>query len=695
MRGAPGSIEPGPHAQPYTLTHDQVCASPGGHPDTDTAPNAKFGPSPHTNRRSDGRRSEAAVFASAEYGTGRIWKEGLGVAARSAQIALLLTVVAGAFLSAFSRRMAAAPSLPWSFRNSTCAQFNAIAALASDPEWSTAPDAVLWRAMIGTTIAFTLIAAAVLDARTLYIDRDDTSLRWWMRPRPFSLKADLWTTFCTRTTVARIFFVYPGHTVYTRAQLTHVLATSLSISLLMVCIFEEAAQEACENVEAPRVTFWVTGLATVCGTMLTTSGRLAFKAADLYDGPARAIYRANKEVRYLALMGQSSNIGAQPSIDAPPKPVWLGRRLSGMPAPTTASAPDRPGSPPPSPPNACDKEHGHVQVRAAGEVYDKPACTGVKSAAKLFEAKAAGGERSKSSLQGWALRWPRRLKWQRRQTSDVVRRVKHLVDVEGRESDGNTLLAKQNGSLVSRLMHKRRGRKRLYGFRTRTLVLEPAQLVARVELPVIAYGFEVPAAKSENAEITFVPALRIGWALPQFGHGDPRRFTVRYAISSLPQGCPLGQVQAMVLNRRDRDAHTPVPPFALWFSPWLLVAWVYNAFLLWGSYFWLLNVYYTRVQMDAIGTSHGSSAVNNAAYAHGVAAGFAWSASYSVVLVDACKVFCLCLTSYPALKSFGISKHVEGEQSRGQDRQHMRKIRAQKLIRRVLRRFHKLLDLLG
>ena len=59
-------------------------------------------------------------------------------------------------------------------------------------------------------------------------------------------------------------------------------------SALLVCLFTGRDEEAC-SVVADAVAL----LASIIGSVVTTAGRLAFKAASL-GGPARAIYAANK-----------------------------------------------------------------------------------------------------------------------------------------------------------------------------------------------------------------------------------------------------------------------------------------------------------------------------------------------------------------------------------------------------------------
>lgn len=548
-----------------------------------------------------------------------------------------------------------------------------------------------------------LLGVAVFDARTLYLDREDDSLRWWMRPRAFSFRTDLWVTFCTRTMVMRIFFVFPGHTIYTRAQLAHVFASSLSLSFLMVCIFEGRTDEGCTG----GVSLAAAGLATLVGSLLTTSGRLAFKAADLY-GPARAIYRANKEVRRLALLQQADS--ARPDSvalsDAPSSP----RSLPSSQGTTSGRhSSSEPSSPPPSPPPSDEEAPTMRELNASGcgEVDAGRACAGVRAAVRALEAPHARGQPSAPSGHWHAIMTRARRLLERsprpgvavpsRRAADTQRLVSPRPPAEGTKHAPSRLTT---WLMASPLFPRR---KREYGFRTRTLELKAGQLATRVTPPVIAYGFELPGRGDEAAAV-FIPALRIGWASPRLFDRflNVRRFTVRYAIRSLPEGMPLRQVNGDVVlseELRGGGGGARSPPFALLFSPWLALAWAYNSLLLWGSYLWLLKVYRTR-SMQMLDADDRWTLYNDA-YQRGVIASFVASTFYSVFLVDACKVACLCLTTDPALRSFGVADVFDelGADARPSTSKspagRVLLLRLKQVARKAARRMHKLLDVLG
>ena len=141
--------------------------------------------------------------------------------------------------------------------------------------------------------ALLLLLASALDARTLYVHVSHDALPDWLRPRPFTFGGEFLFNLRTRTTVLRVANVHNGHTVYTRAQLFHVLATTLMSSALSVSLFFGREGENC-SLAAELVAL----AAIVFSSLTATLGRLAFKFARLYKGSIhRRIYYANKKAR--------------------------------------------------------------------------------------------------------------------------------------------------------------------------------------------------------------------------------------------------------------------------------------------------------------------------------------------------------------------------------------------------------------
>ena len=153
--------------------------------------------------------------------------------------------------------------------------------------------------------ALILAIAVTFDARTVYVATTDPALPDWLRPRPFTFLGDLLATARTRTALLRLFFVHPGHTVYTRAQLVHVLMASLTASLLSIALFLGREEETC-SARAQLLAF----IALCFSSVVATLGRLAFKLADLKKGSfRRKLYYANKKSR-LDAKGGAASLGA-------------------------------------------------------------------------------------------------------------------------------------------------------------------------------------------------------------------------------------------------------------------------------------------------------------------------------------------------------------------------------------------------
>jgi hypothetical protein len=613
-------------------------------------------------------------------------------------------------------------------------------------EWyqilSVSPEGLCWT--VGLAIAF-LVCCAVFDARTLYLDKDDAGLAWFLRPQSASISSEIWFNFCTRTMVMRIFFTYPGHTVYSKLQLAHVLASSLSTSALFVCVFESGrADGPCgSDTGASGIAF----LATVCGSLLTVSGRLAFKSADL-NGPAYAIYKANKKARHAVDGAQSLAAAAKtpassssftPSCSGAAAAIsrsWYqfqrlfnpgqgratevdddpqsGKSSSGKqedesPPPPS---PPLPLSPPPSPP---EEEVDHFPgvkdavrkyVRTVEEGNDAPTPRRRRQPGTPVRAPGRVASAARSIRSTLTQQWERL--WAGGQAAAPPLRL----SAEATISDGGPRRI---------LSGRKAGRPVTRGFRVRTLKLNAAQLVAHVDRTAAqcsTYGFRLKlrntqAAGSSDAgakacggdeAVAFVPAQRIGWAAPQFECGDaslrdPRRFAVTYAVSELPAGTILQQVTPLAVEFQSSSSRQRTPPFAFVCYRWLALAWVYNVCLMWGTYLWTLKVYFTQVEYSrTIGDD-----AHLDAWVQSVLTAFFVSAAYSMLLVDMIKVLCLSLTSPTALAGYGFDhllphsragarsrKAKLCEWSRAEWRSALKEV-----ARHALRRLHKILDLLG
>ena len=82
--------------------------------------------------------------------------------------------------------------------------------------------------MFTVLMVLLLVAAFLADARLRYLSDVSPLLPYWLRPGGYDLRTELIATLLTRSTLARIVWVYPGFTVYSHAQLLTVLANSVA-----------------------------------------------------------------------------------------------------------------------------------------------------------------------------------------------------------------------------------------------------------------------------------------------------------------------------------------------------------------------------------------------------------------------------------------------------------------------------------
>jgi hypothetical protein len=108
-------------------------------------------------------------------------------------------------------------------------------------------------------------------------------------------------------------------------------------------------------------------------------------------------------------------------------------------------------------------------------------------------------------------------------------------------------------------------------------------------------------------------------------------------------------------------------------------AWLFNAFLLWGSLLWLRATHASRPLQPSLLLG---SSVDDDTWQRRVRQAVLLSLANSFLLIDAIKVLCLTTTSKPALKVYGWGD--------GTGKLHG----ALSFARRLLRRTHKILDLL-
>lgn len=183
--------------------------------------------------------------------------------------------------------------------------------------------------------------AVLLDRRTLYLDVAHPELPDWMRPRFFSLSHEFLVYLRLRSSLLRVWFVYPGHSVYTHAQGLHVLFTTVAVNAFVVALFLGRDQETCSVAAevsasdgacggacggacagmlselvparsarpacASRSSQVIAFFSVMLGSLASSCARMLFRRANLSDPRAKAFYHANKQARIIAELKIHSN----------------------------------------------------------------------------------------------------------------------------------------------------------------------------------------------------------------------------------------------------------------------------------------------------------------------------------------------------------------------------------------------------
>ena len=531
---------------------------------------------------------------------------------------------------------------------------------------------LIWAAALAA-YALVVAVAVRIDAGTQYLAAQHPGVPAWLRPRPFSLAAEVLFTLRLRTSIARIWYVYPGHTLYTRAQLLHVLACSLAFSYFSVSVFMGRADENCNHIANLIATVAVT-VSSILGTVI----RILFRCANLRKGRhIGRVYHANKAARN-ALKGTREGGGEKmlPSgvrsegtalegspvgMKAPRRQQGGGKRAEGSPVGKKAAPiqsyglPSSKSSPPPSPPPSLPRQMtiAEVQVELGRELSsgESTPCgrsptqrppprligtrehlghrgAGAKPRARAYIDSEGGGSPSTGSheklLQARGLGAPR----VHHSGSKCASVAKAEGGGDSRGRSGQPTLARLNSVTAQHLS------------------LDPTYAVA--------VGFCVRA----NGQSAFVPASHIGGSL------FSRRLTIGYEGAALPAG-------ASEPNRSNviRSQHG----LRLGGSGGLGgLAWAFNGALLVGATFGSMLVLESR----ALPSPLQASAVDEQSWYASVRETYILSLVQSLLLVDLLKVLCLTLTSEPMLARVGLKK------------------RGRKCLGKPIRRLHKVLEFL-
>ena len=218
------------------------------------------------------------------------------------------------------------------------------------------------------------IVCAWHDARTLFISTDAPQLPWWARTAAFDVRAAFVETLLTRSTPLRVIFALPGHTIYTRVQLLHVLVLALVAQAFSIMLF--LGRDQCSTLAALMVT-----VSTLVASLVATICRLLFRCGNLV-GRRKHEYRMRKDSRRDAQQlrrllnermhhgkGSAFNVGEQE------QPSGSGISKANDPPASPPLSPPPPASPPsPLPPSQAPL--GEAQTGNASALAARDSATG-------------------------------------------------------------------------------------------------------------------------------------------------------------------------------------------------------------------------------------------------------------------------------------------------------------------------------
>ena len=504
----------------------------------------------------------------------------------------------------------------------------------------------VWPLLALVTILLALSIASVLDAHTLYIHPRHPRMPEWLTPHAFSLRMELLHTVFTRTAVLRIAHTYPGHTLYTRAQLTAVLATSLLASALSTTLYAGVDAESCAGIGG-----LLTLIALTAGSLVATVGRLSFRAANLRDEHTRRLYYTHKSARVDAAFGASSF-----DSDATLKAADGGGDGGGG-ARTGGTAGFKRASSVGGGKRASSIEYvskmelgGDERRLVVSDASDERVGDGSKGGKDGKGGDTGPAPEPPPGVQNVLLLKRRGLPGgvHRQATGKVQHNVRHLHSLE----------------------HSRP--------RVRTLVVQRWQLATSSEddlvLGVLLTSSQPKAADDDDNAAHFVPAL----AIEVIGLFHPR-YRVALDASAIPpwSSLSLRVVRPPEGHAVERELHAC--------SSACMFAWGVNSLLLVLMLWWLLLTLEARRTLPA---ALEVTALSDSEWAALAARLALLGVLNSLLLVDAMKVLCLTLTSRPVLQRAAGLLGAHAEAWMNSDTLFAR------TVRKVLRRVHKVFDVL-
>ena len=497
---------------------------------------------------------------------------------------------------------------------------------------------------IGLAYMGLMLVAAHLDAQTLYITTAHPSHPLWLKPRPFSVVSELLVTARLRTSVARIFHVYPGHTLYTRAQLLHVLACSCAFSLFSIVAFLGRGEENCADL-AKLIAF----LAVAISSLLGTAVRLLFRLNNVSKRHHhQQVYYANKRARAAALAkpvelrcnragmmegaprsDDDNDNGSDAGHGGVALPNWLSEGPSNR---LALPPPSPPPSPSQSPPTYASMAAVRVELggeRRVGAPASVPKLIGRLQSPSIEESNA---DRRSHSLQ------PGGAGGDHEAHEHFLRRILLQRAMPALEAGnaGRARVAASEGRPAG--TSGRQGGAAAHG----SLRLASAWQLSTQSGEGVAIGVTVMM----QGQQTFVPASRIRGSLCS------QTLTVEYMRASLPQGLQHAPTKGQVHAPRPRRT-----PQLLGWSAAGMAVWAVSVLLLVAAVFGTLVALQARARLP---TQLQASPVDDASWRTSVGSAFGISLLQSLLVVDGVKVLCLFATSKAMLARMGLqSKRME------------------------------------
>ena len=159
-------------------------------------------------------------------------------------------------------------------------------------DWSLRSNAyALSFAAVSLILCLLLLLALLADSSIRFISHESSRLPGWLRPHAFSYRQELLMNILTRSSLLRLFWVYPSFTVYTHAQLVLVLVNNLALNAACVALF-------LGTTDCNSAAVFVGAVSMAVASLFASCGRLLFRWANFSSHPRmKSLYYMNKRSR--------------------------------------------------------------------------------------------------------------------------------------------------------------------------------------------------------------------------------------------------------------------------------------------------------------------------------------------------------------------------------------------------------------